>query len=200
MTVGLIRALQRLVALALLIGVVSLLWRFGIAPMLDRAAAARQAVADNQIVLERLNAALSGRRDLAGDIEQLIARVEANDLYVAEATPSLAEATLQERLTDIVDGQGAQLRSVQGLAVDVADEAAFAKVGVRASLTGGYDQVIGVLHAIEATRPALFIEDVTLKIEASATARGVGDARDLYSVVIETVAYLRPDAAEQRNE
>ncbi len=102
-------------------------------------------------VIDRQKASAAG---LAGiDRQQLL-----DTVYLRAANPAVAVATLQDRVTTLAGAVGAQMRRIS-----VNDgSGASGRVSVQVQLTGSLDQISSFLAAVEANRPLLSIDKISL--------------------------------------
>lgn len=174
---GLRRALALLLLAAALASPALLAW----APM--------RWIARQEARLAELEARISELRDRLAEREQLLAErrlLEAalgdETLFVRAATPALAAAELQSRVTAAIRARGGELRTVQVL--EPADAPPFLEIGLRLTLRTGLDGLVGLLHAIETNRPLLLVRSIHLvAAESSAVAERKLDT------VVELVAF-----------
>lgn len=97
-------------------------------------------------------------------LEQQLSIVQANDAidvyYLTHATPTIAATELQRRASSAVQGNGGNLVSSQILPFD--EEEGFTRVAIRLRMTGGIEAVNKAFHALEAGKPAIFIDNVQI--------------------------------------
>jgi general secretion pathway protein M len=95
-------------------------------------------------------------------------REQANDdfkaFYFDAETPALAGARLQSEVQEVVRDAGARPISTQILPVD-ADEKP-PRVRIRTQLQGTTDELLEVLYRIEAARPFLFVDQMSVRSTA----------------------------------
>lgn len=99
-----------------------------------------------------------------------LAREQANDDYKAfyfdAATPALAGAQIQREAQDLIGRVGARVISAQVLPVDPAEQPP--RVPLRIQLQGTTEQLLEVLYEVEAARPFLFIDQLSVRSTAQA--------------------------------
>ncbi len=139
-------------ALAILLALLLVPW-FGVAaPLIAR--------------FERQDAQIAQTSELIARYRQIAAvgppsgpSTAANDgagLLLAGASAELTAADLQLRLGKMIAESGGRLRSVQVLPAQSAD--GLARVTLRVDLQTDVRGLIGILHAIETSRPLLFVD------------------------------------------
>jgi general secretion pathway protein M len=159
-----------LVWLGLLLLPMTLVLAVGL-PWWQRAAALETELAttsDQLVRYQRLVATLPGLREE-------LAREQANDdfkaFYFDAATTALAGAQLQREVQEMVRGAGARPISAQVLPVDA--EETPPRVRVRIQMQGTTDELLEVLYQIEAARPFLFVDQLSIRSTTPRVNRGV---------------------------
>lgn len=133
-------------------------WWQRLAELDQRASRAREQIHDFQrliATLPRLQAELDAVRN----------RDDTRAFYLAAATPALAGAELQSQVQDIIRAAGARPVSSQILPADASERPP--RVRVRVQFQGTAKSVLDILYRIEAARPFLFIDQVSLRSAAN---------------------------------
>lgn len=174
--------LRRVVALALLallvLGVGLLAW----APVRWIAAQDRELALVEARIAE-LRGRIAEREQLLAEQRLLEAALADASLFVRAATPALAAAALQGHVDAAIREHGGEVRTVQVL--EPTDAPPFVEVGLRLTLVAELGSLVGLLHAIETSRPLLLVRSLQLR------ARGdqpTAEAPPL-ETVIELVAF-----------
>jgi general secretion pathway protein M len=128
---------------------------------------------------------LQSYRRLVATLPALQAELEAaqaNDDYKAfyfdAQTTALAGARLQSEVQDIVRGAGARPISTQVLPINKEEQPP--RVRIRTQLQGTTDALLEVLYSIEAARPFLFVDQMSIR---STTPRATPTRRSSRRVV-----------------
>ncbi len=102
------------------------------------------------------------------DLRQALEQERSNDAYKAfyfdADTPALAGAQLQTEVQEMVRNAGARPISTQILPTDDQDDPP--RVSVRIQLQGTIDQLFQLLYQVEAARPFLLIEQMSIRSQA----------------------------------
>lgn len=123
-----------------------------------RLARTRDQIADYQ----RLVATLPRLR---AELEQVRNRDDTKAFYFAAATPALAGAELQGEVQEIIRAAGARPVSTQILPLDEDEQPP--RIRIRTQFQGSTESLLDVLYRIEAARPFLFIDQMSLRSSAS---------------------------------
>jgi len=148
--------LSRATALALLFGLILLAYAVVVAPLVAGYRQSERAVAEAGELLAGYRSVAARRDQLEAQLAALADRQDDSGLYLAGATDALAAAALQDDVKGAIEAGGGNLRSIQILTAE--DEEGFRRVGVRVQLTATVNDLLRILHGIEADRPFLFVD------------------------------------------
>ncbi len=98
---------------------------------------------------------------LRAELEQAQANDDFKAFYFEAETPGLAGATLQSEVQEMVRAAGGRPISTQILPVDESEQPP--RVRIRTQLQGTTDELLDVLYRIEAARPFLFIDQMSVR-------------------------------------
>lgn len=122
---------------------------------------ARLARLDEEIA--ELQRRLAEREEILAE-RRLIERALAEPgLILRAATPALAAAELQGTVTTMVRERGGQIASVHVL--EPVELGAFTEVGLRIVLEADMEGLVGLLHAVETSRPLVLVRRLELDAE-----------------------------------
>jgi len=147
---------SRSLALALLLGLVLLVYALVVAPLIASYRQSEIAVAEAQELLAGYRSVAARRDALEAQLAALADRQDDSGLYLAGTTDALAAAALQDHVKGAIEGSGGNLRSIQILPAE--DDEGFRRVGVRAQLTATVNDLLRILHGIEGGTPFLFVD------------------------------------------
>ncbi|MFQ5565592.1 MAG: type II secretion system protein GspM [Paracoccaceae bacterium] len=189
------RFISRIMALALLLGVVLLVAAFGVLPLVEKARQTDEALEFNREMIARLSRSAAYPGSYDAQIEVLLARINDSGLYIRAATEPLAAAAVQEHLKRAVGLHGGELRSVQSLP-SVAEEE-LTRIGLRVVMTGTLGPVIRVLHELESGEPYLFVDNLQIKSTTRRRRRAQEQAVGRLSIRFDVYGYLPPPEGEE---
>lgn|SRR5665213_3132721 len=160
--------LRRGLALVLLVTVLVVGWRLGVQPIIDLSLERRQDIAALSDQLAHLQAIIVRRPELEhrAALEQRNLGTEGG--LWTEASAAEVAAGMQNRLRQVIAGGNGRLRSTALLSQ--ANEHGFRRVTVHFSIEGVLGTVQATLAAIQASRPAMFVDSMAIH------AAGAGDA------------------------
>jgi len=188
--------IQRLVALAILAGVIAAAVVFGVMPVAERIQAADETLDLDRQLVRRLSAAAASPGFYDTRLAALRARIEQSNLYLRAETEPLAAVALQEEVKRTVGQFGGELRSVQSLPSQEVN--GLTRIGLRVGMTGEIEAVLRVLDQLESGEPLVFAETLQIQ-ETSRRRRRNLDAEPevtLLSVQFDIFGYLPPEVEQ----
>ena len=151
----------QLAALALLIGLLSLLVLLLVLPAFENYRLVSDGLRDNKALATRLASAGDRREALARRIADIEADMRAGGAYLEGASETLAGAGLRERLQAILERYGGQMQSSQTL--PLSESEGVRKVTLRVALSLPIESLFGILYDIESGTPYLFVDHLDIK-------------------------------------
>ncbi|MDH3737772.1 MAG: type II secretion system protein GspM [Alphaproteobacteria bacterium] len=161
MTGALSPLLSRLVAVALLVLVIVLVWTIFLGPVRAGFAAQDVRITRATQLLERYEKALGDEPKLRAEIEQLRKSDGSPDPFLTGGSAQIIAAKLQNQIQTLVAGEPGDIRSIQVL--PEAEEDGFERIGLRVTLTAGIPTMQKVFYDIESSIPALFIDNLDVR-------------------------------------
>jgi hypothetical protein len=138
---------------------------------------------------ERLAATLPALR---AALEGLSAAAEGPAAYVTAESETLAVAELQDVLTGILLGNGAELIGTRVL--DTVDEGDFQRIGLRVTMSATLVPLQATLYQLEAHLPILIINDLSIQRRDAGQGPTQGDADPLLDIAFDLLAYRKVPA------
>ncbi len=160
---------QKLVAVALLVGLGLAAWGGVVSPVMERFDQYEQSAGQSRLLIERYRRILAGSTALKAEIAAIKkSRVLNKGLLVAPSA-ELGAAILQSKIKSSVALGAAELVSVQVLASK--PEADFTRVTVRARMKGGIAALQAAFHDLETAWPSLVIDNVNIRARTRRSRR-----------------------------
>lgn len=184
----------RLLALALMLGVVLLVVVVGVLPFVERARMTDEALEHNREMIARLSRSVANRGSYDTQIEVLLARINESGLYIRADTEPLAAAAVQEHLKRAVGLHGGELRSVQSLPSLIEDD--LTRIGLRVVMTGALGSMIHVLYELESSEPFLFVDSLQIKSTTRRRRRTAEPPVETLSIRFDVYGYLPPEVEQ----
>jgi hypothetical protein len=185
---------QRILALALVFGLVLLIAVIAVLPIAQSARTTAEALEHDREMIARLSRSVANRGSFDAQIDALVARINESGLYIRADTEPLAAAAVQEYLKRAVGLHGGELRSVQSLPSSREDE--LTRVGLRVVMTGALGAMIHLLHELESGEPFLFVSDLQIKSTTRRRRRNDEAPVETLSIRFDVYGYLPPEVVQ----
>ncbi len=124
-------------------------------------------------------------------LERLDRQQARSGIYLAGETDALAAAALQEDVGAKIERNGGKLRSMQPLPVKTDGD--FKKVSVRVQMTATLGSLARILHALEAGKPYVFIDNLDVKNRRARKATQAQQDDPELVIRFDLHGYLRPE-------
>ena len=167
---------SRLLAVALLLGLLGLPYLLLIMPL-------QHHYAHNQQKLEQLQRQLAGYQRVASSreqIENLFKSIRPEEsavgYYLKGATRALASAVLQAYVRSVIEESKGSLVSTQPITKVERDPERMVRVSVR--MRGGIASLLRVLHRVSTGVPVLLTDEVLIRSESATHSRREGEQED----------------------
>lgn len=182
----------RAAALALLVLLLLAVYGFFIGPLVGAYRDTDQALVETGENLARYARIAEGYPALKQQLDRLSARQARSGVYLKGDTDALAAAGLQADVSSTIEQHGGKLRSVQIL--PVSSDGDFKRVSVRVQLTATLPALARILHALEARRPVVFIDnlDVKNRLARRRAKQNQEESEPQLVIRFDLYGYLRP--------
>ena len=152
---------SRLLALALLIFVIGVVWFAAVEPIRADFDAQELRIARATQLLERFERVLDDETSLRAEIERLRKSDGTPDPFLKGESTQIIAAKLQNQIQTLVAGEPGDIRSIQVL--PESEEDGFEKIGLRVTLTAGIQTMQKIFYDIESSVPTLFIDNLDVR-------------------------------------
>jgi general secretion pathway protein M len=160
---------RRALALAILLGVIALVWSVAVQPLLGLAVNRRAANALFAEQVGDLEAAAAREPELQRRLRDGRRQLAATGGFWTGAGAAAVAASVEDRLRAAVAAGGGRVTSTS--AAREAVELGFRKIAVHCTIEGSLDTMIKTLTAIETARPALFADNLAVAVRETAGDR-----------------------------
>lgn len=182
---------SRLAALMLLAALLAAAYLWVVEPLMAAHGRADQAIIETRDLLARFEGLAATRPSLEAQAAAIEKTPAATAYYLAGETDALAAATLQARVTALVEGSGGALASIQTLPSQA--EEGFTRIAIRLQLSAPIEALVRVLHGLETGVPLLFLDN--LEIQAPGASYAGADpafAEQPLTIAFDLYGYLPP--------
>jgi general secretion pathway protein M len=184
---------SRLLALALLLGVVALFYLVLVTPLLEVRGSNAETIQDLEFRLQRFRKVAAEKEYWLGLLEEIKEQGKDREQFISRDTAALASADLQTLIKKTVTDAGGELISTQVFPERKQDQ--FTRIAVKVRMTGSTVVLREVLYAFETGTPILFIENLNLRPIRLGQLREPGGKAskipDRLSVDFDVVGYMR---------
>ncbi|MGI9335837.1 MAG: type II secretion system protein GspM [Gammaproteobacteria bacterium] len=151
---------SRVLALVILASLVLLVFAALIRPLTARYLDNRGAIEQLSEQIARMRAISSQTQAYRAELDRLRQDPRRERYLLGEESPTLAAASLQERLKSVVEQHGGRLTSTQVMGAE--EDGGFAKVAIAARVSGDISVLQRTLHDLEGSLPLLTVDDLTV--------------------------------------
>jgi len=180
---------RRLIAVALLLGLMWAGWTAVFAPLAESISRDSASIAQSEQLLaeyDRLETQLPV-------LEQRLKEIHAGNIgmvgFLDGATEALVAAKLQADVQQITTATQVVVRSSQTM--PMAKEAGFRRIGLQLELGATPAGLQRLLHQIETTTPVLFVERLAIKLPEDGTVLPAQDGQPQLTIRLELCGYQR---------
>ena len=170
MNMSLSPAMRRALALAILLSLVAFVWSLAIRPLIALSADRRADIAELSDRLARLQLVIAHRPELQRQLSERDGQLAAAGGLWRDASATAIGAAVQDRLRKAVGDDGGRVESSSE--AHETSEHGFRRITVHFNIEGTLDTMTRTLAAIEAARPALFADRLTVAAPESPAANG----------------------------
>ena len=118
-------------------------------------------MADQTAQLNRFRNLATHRPALETELQQVGKAADRSRYYIRASTPAVGAAELQQQVKRIIDNHQGKLVSTQALPVQ--DDGKAVRIAIRVRMSISPNSLARVLHALEAGRPLLFVENLSIR-------------------------------------
>lgn len=189
--------ISRLLASALLVGVLWLAAQLVVLPVFQAYRTTAQEIDQNRALLERYRALAAERPRYARRLEERLESYRANTGFLDGQDETLAAAALQERVGSVIDTAGGELHSTQILPTQLADEdLAIRRAGLRLQFAVGIEGLEEILYQLETAEPYLFVEELSIREQRVRRRRNEAPVETRLDVSLEVYGFIRVTQSE----
>jgi general secretion pathway protein M len=180
---------DRLIALALLVLAIGLLYMLMLAPLLSLRQEYSESVDELEFRLDRYRKIAAERPYWSKQVEDIKQHGRVSEQYISKETAALASADLQSLIKETVNASGGELISTQ--VVPEQQEEQLTRIAVRVRMNGSTRVLRDVLHAVESAQPMLWVDNINLRPIRMPVRPGGKPSADRLSIDFEVIGYMR---------
>lgn len=180
--------MRRFLAIALLVALVVLPYALVVRPLVTAYDDRRAQLAEQEELLRRYRALASNARPLKERMAEMRENVPDDPVYLSGGSESLVGADLQNRVKTVVESSGGRLASTQVL--PASEDSGFRQITIRVRMTSDIDGLHKILHALETSRPYLFLDNID--VNAREGRRGTAEQETELTTTFDVFGFMQP--------
>lgn len=182
---------QRWLALGLLLGVIILFSVVILIPWYNSLNETLEKIDDEVFQISRYQQVIASRGEVLTEVEQGREKINSLGYFYTEDTYSLASASLQKKIKQIVEGSEGEISSTQVLPHKEEDE--LVRIAVKVRLVGSMEMLRNILFKIQAEKPLMSIDNITIIPKRGRRNRKTREIEEtgLITITLEVSSYMR---------
>jgi len=182
------RKQRRLLALAILLLALALVFSITVLPVLLANQHYRDTIAGLEGRLQQLQRAAAIGDTLQPQYEQLKSWKTSDTQYLKSNSAALAAAELQRLVKRIIVSKNAEVVSTQILTTR--QEEGFDRVGLKVRIRGELENIIQAFYVIETGEPFVFMDNVSVRASRGRRVRGQAPTLQTLDIDMELIGYM----------
>lgn len=187
---------ERWLAVGLLLGIIIILSATVFIPWYNSLNETLEKIDDQVYQIQRYQRVIASREEVLSEVEQGRKKISALGYFYTQETYSLAAAELQKRIKGIAERAGGDISSTQVLPHKEQDE--LVRIAVKVRLIGDMDMLRVLLFEIQAEKPLMGIENITIIPKRGRRNRKTRKIEEtgLVTITMEVSSYMRKKSDE----
>ena len=182
------RKQRRLLALAILLLALALVFSITVLPVLLANQHYRDTIAGLEGRLQQLQRAAAIGDALQPQYEQLKRWKTSDAQYLKSNSAALAAAELQRLVKRIIVSKNAEVVSTQILTTR--QEEGFDRVALKVRIRGELENIVQAFHVLETGEPFVFLDNVSVRASRGRRLRGQAPTLQTMDIDMELIAYM----------
>jgi general secretion pathway protein M len=188
--------LSRTLALVLLAVVAIGSYRFVVAPVLDAYRQNEEAIERAEILVQHQRALAAQRPLLTARLKEEQEQADAIAGYLQGPSDALAAAQLQDRVKEVVEAAGGELRSTRILPAEAVEASpGTRRTALRVQMVVTIDGLAEILYGLEAGQPYVLIDELSVRNQRKRRRRRQPEGEPKLDVNLELSGFVRVQAA-----
>ncbi|MCF6202876.1 MAG: type II secretion system protein GspM [Methylococcaceae bacterium] len=182
---------ERWLAVGLLLGIIIILSATVFIPWYNTLNETLEKIDDQVYQIQRYQRVIASREEVLSEVEKGRKKINALGYFYTQETYSLAAAELQKRIKGIVERAGGDISSTQVLPHKEQNE--LVRIAVKVRLVGDMDMLRVLLFEIQAEKPLMGIENITIIPKRGRRNRKTRKIEEtgLITITMEVSSYMR---------
>lgn len=180
---------SRSLAVAILVAALAALWVLLVAPVTEKFEGYGRSISHSRELLVRHLQIAAQRARLETELEELRRAQSSTGRFLEGGGIELVAAEAQNKVKNLIDANGATLKSTQILPAQEKDN--FRKLTIRVTLSADTEALQKIFHALETANPYLFLDNIDIRARRRRARRGRSVSQGELQIRFDLYGYMR---------
>ncbi len=180
---------SRSLAVAILVAALAALWVFLVAPVTEKFEGYGRSISHSRELLVRHLQIAAQRARLERELEELRRAQSSTGRFLEGGGIELVAAEAQNKVKNLIDANGATLKSTQILPAQEKDN--FRKLTIRVTMSADTEALQKIFHALETANPYLFLDNIDIRARRRRARRGRSVRQGELQIRFDLYGYMR---------
>jgi general secretion pathway protein M len=162
-----------------------------IGPVIELYRTTDDAIESAKTLLQRHRVLAAQRSELFARLNEERRQAAAIAGYLIGPSDALAAAQLQDRVKDVVEAAGGELRSTQVLPAEAVDGSGTRRATLRVQMVVAIDGLAGILYDLESNQPYVLIDELAVRSQRPPRLVGGPEVQLLLDVSLKLSGFVR---------
>ncbi|MEE8123115.1 MAG: type II secretion system protein GspM [Alphaproteobacteria bacterium] len=180
---------SRSLAVAILVAALAALWVLLVAPVTEKFEGYGRSISHSRELLVRHLQIAAQRARLETELEELRRAQSSTGRFLEGGGIELVAAEAQNKVKNLIDANGATLKSTQILPAQEKDN--FRKLTIRVTMSADTEALQRIFHALETANPYLFLDNIDIRARRRRARRGRSVSQGELQIRFDLYGYMR---------
>lgn len=180
---------SRSLAVAILVAALAALWVLLVAPVTEKFEGYGRSISHSRELLVRHLQIAAQRARLERELEELRRAQSSTGRFLEGGGIELVAAEAQNKVKNLIDANGATLKSTQILPAQEKDN--FRKLTIRVTMSADTEALQKIFHALETANPYLFLDNIDIRSRRRRARRGRSVSQGELQIRFDLYGYMR---------
>ncbi len=180
---------SRSLAVAILVAALAALWVLLVAPVTEKFEGYGRSISHSRELLVRHLQIAAQRARLETELEELRRAQSSTGRFLEGGGIELVAAEAQNKVKNLIDANGATLKSTQILPAQEKDN--FRKLTIRVTMSADTEALQRIFHALETANPYLFLDNIDIRSRRRRARRGRSVSQGELQIRFDLYGYMR---------
>ena len=180
---------SRSLAVAILVAALAALWVLLVAPVTEKFEGYGRSISHSRELLVRHLQIAAQRARLETELEELRRAQSSTGRFLEGGGIELVAAEAQNKVKNLIDANGATLKSTQILPAQEKDN--FRKLTIRVTMSADTEALQKIFHALETANPYLFLDNIDIRSRRRRARQGRSVRQGELQIRFDLYGYMR---------